>query len=258
MFELFNRPTIFAHRGARAYAPENTLAAFNLAVQQGADGIEFDVQLSADGKVVVIHDKTVDRTTDGRGKISELHLDTLKQLDAGAFFDSAFRGERIPTLSEVFQTVGQKILMNIELKNEYFSWDSLPDRVAEIVNDHKVEQRVIFSSYNPIALIKIKGILPKIPCALLAHGGAKGKLECSWGYKILGCQALNPPLSSVTEALVQKVHASGKRIYPYTANIPDEINRLLTLGVDGIITDDPVLANRLVNEWRQTSDPLKA
>jgi glycerophosphoryl diester phosphodiesterase len=108
MYSNLPRPTIFAHRGASAYAPENTLAAFELAIHQKADAIELDVKLSSDDQVVVIHDQTVDRTTNGTGRVNDLPLAALLELDAGSHFDIAYKGESIPTLSQVFETVGRK------------------------------------------------------------------------------------------------------------------------------------------------------
>jgi len=134
MLAQLPKPTLFAHRGASAYAPENTLAAFTLAIHQNADAIELDAKLSADGEVVVIHDQTVDRTTDGVGKVNELVLAALKELDAGEKYDESFRGERIPTLDEVLESIGQKIFINIELTNYASPKDDLPLKVAEIVS----------------------------------------------------------------------------------------------------------------------------
>ena len=105
MFQKLPRPSIFAHRGASMYAPENTLAAFNLAVSQNADAIELDAKLCADGEIVVFHDQTVERTSDGHGKILDLPYTAIKELDAGGWFDSQFQGETVPTLGEVFEAV---------------------------------------------------------------------------------------------------------------------------------------------------------
>src|SRR5690348_16428729 len=109
MLESLPHPIVFAHRGASAYAPENTLAAFELALEQGAAAIEFDVKLSADGHIVVIHDRTVERTSDGSGRVNRLPLAALQKLDAGSWFSAEFRGAKIPTLDEVFETVGKKL-----------------------------------------------------------------------------------------------------------------------------------------------------
>lgn len=253
MFELFQRPTVFAHRGASNDAPENTLASFELAATLGAEAIELDAQLTADQQVVVIHDHSVDRTTDGSGKVGEMQLATLKQLDAGGYFDSTFRGERIPTLAEVFEAVGQRLLINIELKNDASIWDDLPAHVARLVTQHNLQRRVIFSSFNPVALIKIKRLLPATPCSLLALSGVKGAWACSWGYKALRCDGLHPDVSSVNAALVQRVHRSGRRIHVYTVNEPEVMQHLMNLEVDGFFTDDPALGLRQVKLWRQNT-----
>src|SRR6266545_5505015 len=115
--ESLPRPVIFAHRGACAHAPENTMASFELALAHGADAIELDVKLSSDGYVVVHHDDTVDRTTDGTGRIKNLTLAELKKLDAGSFLSEKFKGEKIPTLEEVFEAVGKRTFINVELTN---------------------------------------------------------------------------------------------------------------------------------------------
>src|SRR6266496_640164 len=116
MLESLPRPIVFAHRGASAHAPENTIAAFELALAQNADAIELDVKLTADGHVVVIHDSTVDRTTGSRGRVKDLSLAQLRSLDAGSFFSEKYRGEKIPTLEEVLEAVGKRTIINVELK----------------------------------------------------------------------------------------------------------------------------------------------
>jgi glycerophosphoryl diester phosphodiesterase len=136
---------VFAHRGASKYAPENTIAAFQLAVEQCADAIELDAKLSADGKVVVIHDQTVDRTTNGTGRVNKLTLSELKELDAGSFFDRKFAAERIPTLDEVFESVGKRIFINVELTNYASRNDELIPLVVEIVKRHGIHKNVLFS-----------------------------------------------------------------------------------------------------------------
>ena len=166
-----NQPIIFAHRGASAHAPENTMAAFAFALKQEADAIELDAQLSVDEQVVVIHDNSVDRTTDGQGEVRYMTLAALQELDGGSFFDVAFKGERIPTLDQVLGTYGHKTFVNIELKNYKSPDDNLPERVAELVKQHKLEKQVLFSSFNPRALRKIMQIIPEVPIALLASSG---------------------------------------------------------------------------------------
>src|SRR5690606_28189003 len=108
---------VFGHRGAKAYAPMNTIPAFELAAEQGADGIELDVHRSKDGHAVIVHDFTVDETTDGNGTVTEMTLAQLKELDAGSWFGEGFHGVQIPTLDEVFEAVGERLLINVEIKS---------------------------------------------------------------------------------------------------------------------------------------------
>ena len=143
-------PLVFGHRGASAYAPENTLAAFRLALEQGADGVELDVILSADGVPVVIHDDTLDRTTNGHGPVSRLTLGELKRLAAGypARFGAQFSAERIPTLAEVFETCGAQTVINIELKHDRSPGRQLAGRVVELIHAHGRPGRIIVSSFQ--------------------------------------------------------------------------------------------------------------
>jgi glycerophosphoryl diester phosphodiesterase len=251
MFARIPRPTIFAHRGASAHAPENTLAAFELALQQGADAIELDVKLCADNEVIVLHDQTVDRTTDGTGDVRQLSLAELKTLDAGSHFDFAFRGESIPTLAEVFEIVGKRTFINIELTNYASMLDALPVKVARLVERYKVQGRVMFSSFNPLALIQAHRLLPDIPYGLLAQPGKSGALARSWLGRLTGYHALHPEFSDVTRSLVEGCHRRSKRVHVYTVNQEAEMRRLFGLNVDGIFTDDPVLARRILTASRE-------
>ncbi len=244
MFAHIPQPAIFAHRGASAHAPENTLAAFTLAIRQGADAIELDAKLSADGQMVVIHDQTVDRTTDGTGKVNHLTLAQLKKLDAGSFFDVAYRGEPIPTLEEVLQAAGFAVYTNIELTNYAAPFDTLPIKVARLVKQLRLEKRVLFSSFNPLALIRAHRILPEVPIGLLAFPGFSGAWARSWLGNLVPHQALHPAARDVTEKLVQRVHHQKRKIFVWTVNEPIEMHRLFSLKVDGIFTDDPQLARQ--------------
>jgi glycerophosphoryl diester phosphodiesterase len=235
-------PLIIAHRGASAYAPENTLAAFQLAGQQGAQAVELDAKLSADGHVVAIHDRTVDRTTDGQGRVADLPLAALRELDAGAFFSARFQGERIPTLEEVFEAVGEQVYINVELTNYATPGDDLVEKAARLVERHGLGQRVLFSSFLPLNLGRARRLLPEVPCGLLTLPGLPGWLGRRFGYLNRAYAALHPNLADTDEGLVRDVHRRGRRVYVWTVNDPQEMLRLQALGVDGIITDDPPLA----------------
>lgn len=242
MLSTLPQPVIFAHRGASAHAPENTLAAFRLALEQQADAIELDVKLSADGQAVVIHDPTVDRTTDGHGRVKDLTLAQLKALEAGSFFAETYRGERIPTLEEVFEAVGQRTLINVELTNYSTPRDRLVDTVCALVQKHRLQERVLFSSFFAPNLTRARGLLPEVPRGLLAIDGFLGSWARSFGFAFGKYQALHPYLKDVTSQQVRRVHRLGRRIHVWTVNAAEDMDRLFHWGVDGIFTDDPQLA----------------
>jgi glycerophosphoryl diester phosphodiesterase len=246
MLTQLPRPVIFAHRGSSAHAPENTLAAFELALRQNADAIELDAKLSKDNQVVVIHDQTVDRTTEGSGAVNSLTLQELRKLDAGSHFDIAFRGEPIPTLEEVLKAVGQMTFINIELTNYSSPGDQLPDRVAALVRKYKVSRRVLFSSFDPRALIRIRRLIPEAPIGLLAQKGRSGTLARSWLGRLLKYQSMHPDQADASPNMVRSLHQHGKYLFSYTVNLEEDIRRLFELGVDGIFTDDPVRARQVL------------
>lgn len=237
-------PAVFAHRGASAYAPENTLAAFQLAIEQGADGIELDVNLTADGHVVVIHDRIVDRTTNGSGEVRDMELKTLKGLDAGSWFAPKFKGEKVPTLVEVLKLVGEDVFTNIELKPKYYisPLDQLPGKVAALVERHNLENKIIFSSFSPWTLIKIHRLLPSVPVGLLIFSGVLSSLARLFVSGFVRYQSLHPHFSAVTPVMLQRARTKGYRVFAYAVNQPEDIRRLFALHIDGIITDDPLLA----------------
>lgn len=242
MFENYPRPVVYAHRGASTHAPENTLTAFELALQQGADGVELDAKLSADGHVVVIHDATVDRTTGGRGRVRDLTLEELRELDAGSVFSESFRGQKIPTLAEVFEALGSRALINVELTNYSTPRDRLVERVCQLVNKHKLGKRVLFSSFFASNLAQAARLLPAVPRGLLALNGWMGAWARSFGFMFGDYQAMHPHIKDADRALIQRVHKLNRRVHVWTANRHEQVQRLAAWGVDGIFTDDPLVA----------------
>ena len=242
MLETLPRPTIFAHRGASAHAPENTLAAFELALAQGADGIELDAKLSADGHVVVIHDATVDRTTDGQGRVKDMSLAELRSLDAGGFFAEQYRREKVPTLEEVFEALGKRMFVNVELTNYNTPGDHLVESVCMLVKKCGLQKQVLFSSFFASNLSKARGLLPEVPRGLLAFNGLLGVWARSFGFAFGRYQALHPNLKDVTPQQVQRVHRLKRRVHVWTVNTAEDMRRLFNWDVDGIFTDDPQLA----------------
>ncbi|MEJ5202837.1 MAG: glycerophosphodiester phosphodiesterase family protein, partial [Anaerolineales bacterium] len=236
----------FAHRGASAHAPENTLAAFKLAVEHGADAIELDAKLSADGEVVVIHDQTVDRTTNGHGTVRKLKLEELKKLDAGLHFGARFSGERIPTLAEVFESIGKDLFINVEFTNYASPGDELVVRVVELVRKYQLEERVLFSSFFAGNLIRAGNLLPEVPRGMLAEEGWSGWLARSVLRRRVAPHAIHPYFTDVTRDLVRKHHHWQRKIFVWTVNEEREMRRLFELGVDGVFTDDPRLARQVL------------
>jgi glycerophosphoryl diester phosphodiesterase len=246
LFSQFSRPIIFGHRGACAHAPENTLASFRLAVEEGADFIELDAKLSKDQQVMVIHDPTVDRTTNGKGKVNELTLTDLKTLDAGSHFDSKFAGEKLPTLDEVFKAVGKQIYVNVELTNYSSKNDALIPLVAEVVKANQMEDRVIFSSFLPKNLAEMRKLIPQAPMAILCLSGLAGLLSRSFLCLGVSPKIVHPYLADTSAALVKREHKRGRRVHVWTVNEETDMERLLKMGVDGIFTDDPGKANKIL------------
>jgi glycerophosphoryl diester phosphodiesterase len=242
MFDELSAPLILCHRGAKNYAPENTLAAFKVALELGADGFELDTQLTSDGYVVVFHDKTVDRTTNGRGKLSKLSLAELRELDAGSSFSEKFRGEKIPTLDEVFETIGKRAIINVELKNFSTPFDNLVEKVCGEIHRHGIQKNILFSSFLPWNLKRAARILPEVPRGLITIKGKWGVWGRSFGFNFGDYDALHPYLGDVTAQQVQRVHKLKRRINVWTVNKEDDLRRMFSWGVDGILTDDPRLA----------------
>jgi glycerophosphoryl diester phosphodiesterase len=223
-----DRPLIIGHRGASADAPENTLAAFALALEQGADGVELDVQLCADGVPVVMHDDTVDRTCDGAGRVSDLTLAELQLLSIAG-------DHPIPTLDDVFALLGRRALYNVELKALGLSDGGLAAAVARVIAAHNVADRVLISSFSPFTVHAAQRAMPAgVPVALLRERRAT-----RLAHALLRAAADHPEYRLVDEALMAWARRRGLRVNVWTLDDPAEARRLIRLGVHGIITNRP-------------------
>jgi glycerophosphoryl diester phosphodiesterase len=238
-------PVIIAHRGDKTHAPENTLPAFTAAAENGADAIECDVKLTADGQVIVLHDQTVNRTTNGSGKISNLPFTVVRELDAGAWFSDVFRGECIPTLDEVFEMVGKRMYINVELTNYATPGDDLVTKVVDLVKKHGLQSKMLFSSFFARNLQITRSLLPEVPRGLLCKRGMLGFWGRTFGWRG-DYFAMHPFLTDVTPTLVNRVQASSKRVHAWTVNSEEDLMRMIDIGMDAIITDDPILALHLL------------
>lgn len=222
------KPKIIAHRGASAGAPENTIAAFQLALDLQADGIELDVMLTADKQLVVIHDDTVDRTTNGSGRVSDLNLEEIRRLDAG-------QGEKVPTLLEVLDAFGGKLLINIELKNYTSIFDTLPVEVSKLIKSYGLVEDVLISSFNPFNISRVQRRIPDAKLGLITQPQQAKR----WIWRFFEYDSLHPHFKDVDPILVSALHARNRKVNAWTVDDPQEIKRLVDLKVDGIITNDP-------------------
>ena len=241
-FERFSNPVVYGHRGASKYAPENTAAAFELALSQGADGFELDTMLSQDGVPVVIHDSSVDRTTNGSGKVDLMKLEELHQLDAGSWFSEEFKGERIPSLEAIFARFKDRALVNVELKNHHAPFNDLPVMVVDIAKKVGILDQLIFSSFDPTNLVRIKHLAPRAYVALITAGTFFGIMLNSRLLSFLSPVYIHPHFSECSPTFIDHQHQRNRKVNTWTVNLPEDIQKLLDDGVDGIITDDPGLA----------------
>ncbi len=233
------RPQIFAHRGAKAVTPENTLPAFAKAVELNAAGVELDAQLSRDGQLVVMHDFTVDKTTNGQGRVDEFSAAELAALDAGSHFSPEFAGVGVPTLAAVFDLIGHRCRVNVEIKSVDPQGGSEVEALVAMIQERSLYDQVIISSFNPITLIKMRWADPKIALGLLYYQPLPLFLRQAWFTPIMQPEALHPHYSLVDEALVSWAHNRGCAVNVWTVNDLAEAKRLADLGVDAIITDVP-------------------
>ena len=223
-----HRPLIIGHRGASTDAPENTLYAFNLAMEQGADGFELDVQLSRYGELVIFHDFTVDRLTEGAGRVTDL---TLAELQSLTLPDE----QKIPTLDELFETLGPQPLYNIEIKVSGV-WDQgVETAVADRIHSHHLENRVLVSSFSPFSVQRARRALSSTtPVALIRY-----RKFPNYNYLLASSEAEHPYYGLVDKKYMAWARKRDYKVNVWTVDDPAEAKRLVDLGVDGIITNKP-------------------
>lgn len=228
---------VWAHRGASAHAPENTLPAFELARQMGADGIELDVQLSKDGVPVVIHDERIDRVSDGAGNVRDYTLEELRGFNMNRQFP-AYGRVAIPTLSEVYDLMKEwNMVINLELKNSVVFYEGMEERVLELAREKGVEDRVIYSSFNHYSMRKIKRLLPSARVAFLYSDGILDAAEYAGKN---GAFAIHPSLGNMDYPdvdVVRECHGRNVRVHVWTVNEEADMERMKAAGVDAVITN---------------------
>ncbi|MGB0166019.1 MAG: glycerophosphodiester phosphodiesterase [Luteibaculum sp.] len=248
---------IIAHRGASFLAPENTLAAISQALEIGVDFIEVDVRLTIDNIPVLMHDSRVNRTTNGRGSLVSYTYKTLKKLDAGSWFHSDFKGEPVPSLNEVFRKVLPSAKLLVELKGSTFSQPLFARRILELIDKYQAEDRVIIQSFNPNLLMSIQRENPEVEVNLLVnyfnrklpfYSDRLPKLGNIFRFKKY--QAVNPNSKWIDRKTVEKIHEEGKKVFCWTIDDPNEMAKLIELGVDGIITNKPHILKGILKGFK--------
>ena len=232
-----NQVMIQAHRGASAYAPENTLPAFQMAVDMGADGIECDVHLTKDGHFLVCHDHKIDRTSNGTGEIASMDLAQVKSFDFGAKFSDRFTGTTAPVLEEMLEVVKPMKVINIEIKrfDHPMGQERANDLFHGILKDFDVLSNTIVSSFDAQALISLKKMYPDVYTCLLYDRLP----DASRKAQAMGCNAIHPYYAYLKKQTVQSAHRRGMQVNCWTANDEDEIRYMIRMGCDGIITNWP-------------------
>jgi glycerophosphoryl diester phosphodiesterase len=230
------RPLLVGHRGAMGHAPENTFASFEIAHAMGVDMVECDVHLSADGVPVVIHDETLDRTTDGRGLVGDRVLADLRVLDAGAWRGADFRGQRLPTLDELIRWCRARLPLSIEIKNGPVFYPGIAERVVELVRRHEMIDRTIVISFDHLTARRVKELEPSIATGILYHGrlaDGPGAAQAALA------DALMPSYAFGTADVCQHAHAAGLAVSVWTIDDPAVARALAANGVDAIATNYP-------------------
>ena len=236
----FPRPLLIGHRGYPARFPENTLASFQGAMQAGCDMIELDVTLTRDRKVVVIHDDTLDRTTNGKGAVFNHTLEEIQRLNAGGWFDPRFSTERVPELGEVMKLTAGRCMLNIEIKESAYEAsypaDAVEHQVVTLVKTSGAMDRVIISSFDQRILERIAAIGTPPALALISEHGADQRVL----GMLLAMKAFSwhPRFKALTRNQVDRLHAAGLKVFPWTINTRDEAEKILALGVDGLICNE--------------------
>ncbi|MBS1997720.1 MAG: glycerophosphodiester phosphodiesterase [Cyanobacteria bacterium SZAS LIN-2] len=229
-------PLNFAHRGGRKWAPENTMSAFRKSVELGVDGIELDIHKCKSGELVVIHDDTVNRTTNGTGAVKDMTWSELSALDAGTWYDKKFAGEKLPLLKEVLDMVNGKLTINVEIKNCPTIYEGIDDDLIKMLDAYPYPDRIVISSFDHQVIHSIAKKTKKYKLALL---GDSVIYDLAGYADKVGAKAWNPDFDCVREDSMKAAHDHGLEVNTWTVNKIEDWKKARDLHVDCIITDDP-------------------
>lgn len=237
---------IFGHRGSAGTHPENTMISFKEAARVGADGIELDIQMTKDGVIVVIHDETVKRTTNGENKgwVKDYTLKQIKKMDVSYKFKGKYGICEIPTLEEVFDWAKtNQLLINVEFKTGLVSYKNIEEKTLKMISDYGLEDRIVISSFNHYSLIKCRQISSTIDLAILYMEG----IYKPWEYaKRLETNGIHPYHQTINKEIVEESKRNGIAVRPFTINDEKKMRQFIDIGCTAIITDYPKKARSLV------------
>ncbi|MHD0316554.1 glycerophosphodiester phosphodiesterase [Fusobacterium sp. THCT1E2] len=238
----------FAHRGFSGKYPENTMLAFKKAIEAGADGIELDVQLTKDGEIVIIHDETIDRTTDGKGLVADYSYEELCSFDASFIYHGQMGFNKIPTLREYLELVKDKnIITNIELKTGILEYLGIEEKVWNLIQEYKVEDKVIISSFNHYSILRMKNIAPNLKYGLLSETWL---INAGKYTHELDIQCYHPVHYNLVPEVIDEIKKYGIEINTYTVNKEKDMRYLIEKGIDIIIGNFPDLAGKIIKEYK--------
>ena len=236
-----------AHRGFSGKYPENTMLAFRKALEAGAEGIEFDVHMTKDDQLVIIHDELLDRTTDGTGLVRDYTLEELRRLDASAGFRGVFGKNPIPTLEEYYELIKDwEILTNIELKTGVIWYPGIEEKVLKVIDHYGRRKDTIISSFNHFSILRMKELAPDIVCGFLEESRIIAPAEYCKKHKV---QCWHPLCYDMTEDVVGELKAEGIMINAWTVNRREDMEDMLKKGIDGVITNVPDLFAEVRKEY---------
>lgn len=236
----------FAHRGFSGKYPENTMLAFEKAIAEGVDGIELDIQLTKDGEVVIIHDEKIDRTTDGEGYVVDYTYEELSKFDASYIYRGKMGFNKIPTLREYFELVKDlDIITNIELKTGINEYLGIEEKVWDLIQEFKLQDKIIISSFNHFSVMRMKKIAPNMKYGFLSEDWIidAGKYTHSHGI-----QCYHPRFNNLIPEVIEELKSYGLEINTWTVNLESDMRYLISHKIDVIIGNYPDLAKKIINE----------
>ena len=243
------RTLVWAHRGASGYAPENTLEAFQKAIDLKADGIELDVQMTKDGQLVIIHDETVNRVSDGRGWVKDFTLEEIKKLNVNKKFPE-YGTVNIPTLEDVYQLMkATDLIINVEIKNGIVFYENIEEKVMELTKKMGLQDRIIYSSFNHYSVMKLKKLDPSVKTGFLYEDGYLDMPEYASKH---GVEALHPALYNLQYPdFIEDCKARNIEIRPWTVKKKEDMRMLCEKKMNAMITNYPDIGRKVVDEYER-------